>query len=51
MREERFADGGMRRSDTTQGEEEHEVDVGGEVAARDIFICHLQKMQYYDIRS
>ena len=32
MREERFADGGVRRSDATQGEEEHEVDVGGEVA-------------------
>ena len=32
VREERFADSGMRRRHTTQGEEEHEVDVGGEVA-------------------
>ena len=32
MREERFADSGVRRRDAAQWEEEHEVDVGGEVA-------------------
>ena len=40
MREERFADSGMRRRHTTQGEEEHEVDVGGEVAGGN---SHLDK--------
>ena len=32
MREERIPDSGMRWSHTAQGEEEHEVDVGGQIA-------------------
>ena len=42
MREERIPDSGMRRSHAAQREEEHEVDVGGQVAGRNIFVYHLK---------
>ena len=38
MREERIPDSGMRGSHAAQGEEEHEVDVGGQIAGRNIFV-------------
>ena len=46
MREERIPDSGVRGSHTAQGEEEHEVDVGGQVAGRNFFVYHFQKLKW-----
>ena len=46
MREERFSESDVRRRDATQGEEEHEVDVGSEVAGGEIaFITQFQRFE------
>ena len=45
MREERFADSGVGRSDAAQGEEEHEVDVGGQIAGGELLCIPFSKVK------
>ena len=45
MREERIPDSGMRGSHTAQGEEEHEVDVGGQIAGGELHCIPFSKVK------